>query len=73
MIIIKELLTIKTKTMRYVIYDVDADEGQEYIGIDMSRTDDIDNAEHFASHTAAQIQIDQSGTSSMIVIDTYDE
>ena len=59
--------------MRYVIYDVDADEGKEYIGIDFVRTDDIDKAEYFASHTAAQIMIDQSGTSSMIVIDTYDE
>jgi len=59
--------------MRYVIYDVDADEGKEYIGIDFVRTDDIDKAEYFASHTAAQIMIDQSGTSSMIVIDTYNE
>ena len=59
--------------MRYVIYDVDADEGKEYVGIDFVRTDDIDKAEYFASHTAAQIMIDQSGTSSMIVIDTYDE
>jgi len=59
--------------MRYVIYDVDADEGKEYIGIDFVRTDYIDKAEYFASHTAAQIMIDQSGTSSMIVIDTYDE
>ena len=59
--------------MRYVIYDVDADEGQEYIGIDMSRTDDIDNAEHFEAYEDAQLMISQSGTSAMIVIDTYDE
>jgi len=59
--------------MRYVIFDTQADEGKEYIGIDFVRTDDIDKAEYFASHTAAQIQIDQSGTSSMIVIDTYND
>jgi len=59
--------------MRYVIYNTDADEGQEYIGIDISRTDDIDNAEHFETYEDAQLMISQSGTSSMIVIDTYDE
>jgi hypothetical protein len=59
--------------MRYVIFDTQADEGKEYIGIDFVRTDDIDKAEHFGSWAYAELMINQRGTSSMIVIDTYNE
>ena len=59
--------------MRYVIFDTQAEEGKEYIGIDFVRTDDIDKAEHFNSAIYAQFMIDQSGTSSMTVIDTHNE
>ena len=61
--------SLKTKTMRYVILDTQAEEGKEYIGIDFVRTGDIDKAQPFLTEQFAQIMIDQSGTSSMIVVD----
>jgi len=59
--------------MRYVILDTQAEEGKEYIGIDFVRTDCISKAKHFGSWAYAQLMIDQSGTSSMIIIDTENE
>lgn len=56
--------------MRYAIFDTQADEGKQYVGIDFVRVADIESAEHFYFKDYAQHLINQNGISSMIVVDT---